>query len=122
MFTQQDDNNELDPIAFLALLLLSGGQKFTFHDLAKSMNRPSEVVWDAVQTLQNKNFINSETSHFMIDSLGAEYLITRGILATEAEDEPESKDFKKNLDRPSSPHGKICSHGLERHLSSRWQW
>lgn len=94
------DPNELDPIAFGVLLLLSGGQQFTFHDIVKSMNRPYESVWDALQTLQSKKFAKNEHSKFMIDFAGVEYLTKRGILASEAEDEPKPKDFKKKVKPP----------------------
>lgn len=95
-----NDPNELDPIAFWVLLLLSGGQQFTFHDLVKSLNRSHESVWDALQTLQTKKFAKNEKSKFMIDFAGVEYLIKKGILAAEAEDEPKEKDFKKGFKPP----------------------
>ena len=111
------DYNELDPIAFWALLLPSGGQQFTFHDMVKTMNRPYESLWVALQTLQSKKFAQNENSKFMIDFLGVEHLIKRGLLASEAEDAPKESDFKKALDRLSSfPHGQTCSSGLVCHL------
>ncbi len=93
-------NDELDPISFWILLLLSGGQQFTFHDIVKSMNRSYESVWDALQTLQSKKFAKNQNSKFMIAFAGVEYLTKRGILATEAEEEPKPKDFKKKVKPP----------------------
>lgn len=95
-----NDNNELDPIAFWALLLLSGGQRFTFHDIVKSMDRSKESVWEALQTLQSKRFAKNENSKFMIDFAGVEFLTKCGILASEAEEEPKPKDFKRGFKPP----------------------
>lgn len=95
-----NNNDELDPIAFWVLLLLSGGQHFTFHDLVKTMDRSKESVWEALKTLQGKHYAKNESSKFMIDYAGVEYLTKRGILASEAEDEPKPKDFKKKFKPP----------------------
>ncbi|HNM38614.1 MAG TPA: SPFH domain-containing protein, partial [Anaerolineales bacterium] len=92
--------NELDPISFWVLLLLSGGQHFTFHDLVKTMDRSKESVWDAIQNLQSKKYAKNANSKFMIDFAGVEYLTKRGILANEAEETPKPKDFKKKLKPP----------------------
>ena len=94
------DPNELDPISFWVLLLLSGGQHFTFHDLVKTMDRSKESVWDAIQNLQSKKYAKNANSKFMIDFAGVEYLTKRGILANEAEETPKPKDFKKKLKPP----------------------
>ena len=94
------DPNELDPIAFWVLLLLSGGQQFTFHDIVKTMDRSKESVWDGLQTLQSKKYAKNENSKFMIDFAGVEYLIKRGVFAFESEDEPKPKDFKKGIRPP----------------------
>lgn len=98
MFTNNSD--DLDPIAFWVLLLLSGGQHFTFHDIVKTMNKPYENVWDALQTLQEKKYAKNDNSKFMIDFAGVEYLTKRGILAAEAEEEPKPKDFDKKFKPP----------------------
>ena len=95
-----NDPNELDPIAFWVLLLLSGGQQFSFHDLVKTMDRSKESVWEALQTLQSNKYAKNENSKFMIDFSGVEYLNKRGILANEAEEIPTSKDFKKKVKPP----------------------
>jgi len=94
------DPNELDPISFWVLLLLSGGQHFTFHDLVKTMDRSKESVWDAIQNLQSRKYAKNANSKFMIDFAGVEYLTKRGILANEAEETPKPKDFKKKLKPP----------------------
>ena len=94
------DPNELDPISFWVLLLLSGGQHFTFHDLVKTMDRSKESVWDAIQNLQSKKYAKNLNSKFMIEFAGVEYLTKRGILANEAEEIPKPKDFKKKIKPP----------------------
>lgn len=93
-------NDELDPISFWILLLLSGGQQFTFHDLVRIMNRTNESVWEALQILQSRHFAKNAHAKFTIDYAGVEYLTRRGILAGEAEDEPKPKDFKRGFKPP----------------------
>ena len=94
------DPNELDPISFWVLLLLSGGQQYTFHELVKTMDRSKESVWEALQILQSKKYAKNSNSKFMIDFAGVEYLTKRGILANEAEEAPKPKDFKKKVKPP----------------------
>lgn len=94
------DPNELDPISFWVLLLLSGGQHFTFHDLVKTMDRSKESVWDALQILQSRKYAKNSNSKFTIDFAGVEYLTKHGILASEAEEIPKPKDFKKKIKPP----------------------
>lgn len=95
-----NDNDDLDPISFWVLLLLSGGQKFTFHDLVKSMDQSKESVWEALKLLKRKHYAKNGDSMFMIDFEGVEYLTRQGILASEAEDDPKPKDFKNKLKPP----------------------
>jgi regulator of protease activity HflC (stomatin/prohibitin superfamily) len=94
------NNDDLDPISFWVLLLLSGGQKFTFHDLVKSMNQSKESVWEALKILQEKKFAKNEKSMFMIDFEGVVYLTRQGILASEADEDPKPKEFKNKLKPP----------------------
>lgn len=100
MVAPGSNNDELDPISFWVLLLLSGGQKFTFNDLIKSMNQSKESVWEALKILQQKNFAKNENSMFMIDYEGVLYLTRQGILAEEADDAPKPKDFKNKFKPP----------------------
>lgn len=97
MVVPDNNKDELDPISFWVLLLLSGGQKFTFHELVKSMNQSKESVWEALRILQQKKYVKNDGSMFVINFEGAVYLTQRGILASEAEDTPKSRDFQNKF-------------------------
>ena len=100
MVAPGSNNDGLDPIAEWVLLLLSGGQKFSFNDLVKSMNQSKESVWEALKILQQKKFVKNENSMFMIDFEGVLYLTRQGILASEPDDDPKPKDFKNKFKLP----------------------
>ncbi len=110
MVTPDNNQDDLDPISFWVLLLLSGGQKFSFHELAVAMNQPDrsvsmESVVNALNILKQRKFIKVEDSKFVIDFDGVVYLSRHGILAEEADDTPKPKDFKNKIKLPffSSP-------------------
>lgn len=95
-----NNNDDLDPISFWVLLLLSGGQKYSFHDLVKSTGESKESVWEAIKILKQKGFIKNGDSKFMIEFPGVEYLVQRGVIASEVEEDPKPKDFKNKLNPP----------------------
>ena len=93
-------NNEFDPIALWVLLMLSGGQRFTAHELSRFPDRPNGNLWAALQALLDRHFIKSEKGKFIIATAGIEFLALRGVVAAEPEDEPERKDFIKKIRPP----------------------
>lgn len=88
-----NDPNGLDPIAFWVLLLLSGGQRFSIHELVTLLNRNAENIWIAVQTLRNRGLIEDSRGRFRITHTGIEFLALRGITSAEPEEEPQRDDF-----------------------------
>ncbi|MBL8061774.1 MAG: hypothetical protein JNK32_02055 [Anaerolineales bacterium] len=97
---QGNNINEPDPITLWVLLLLSGGQKLTVHDLVKLLNRTLEVVWAALQKLKNWKYVKDDKGKYMITNEGIEYLALKGISATEPEDDPAPKDFVRKIKPP----------------------
>ena len=88
-----NDPNGLDPITFWVLLLLSGGQRFSIHELVTLLNRNAENIWIAVQTLRNRGMIEDSRGRFRITHTGIEFLALQGITSAEPEDEPQRDDF-----------------------------
>jgi len=94
------NSNELDPISLWVLLLLSGGQRFSIHELVPLLNRNAENIWIAVQTLRNRGMIEDSRGRYRITNVGIEFLAFRGISATLPEDEPEPRDFMRRIRPP----------------------
>ncbi|HNA62875.1 MAG TPA: SPFH domain-containing protein, partial [Rhabdochlamydiaceae bacterium] len=94
------NTNEPDPIELWVLLLLSGGQKMTVHDLVRILNRTLDVIWQVLQRLKNWKYVKDEKGKYMITIEGIEYLALKGISATEPDYDPAPKDFIKKIRLP----------------------
>ncbi len=95
-----DTQDKLDPIAFEILLLLSGGQKLSIHEIVRAIDQPLNIVWTAMQTLRIKNLIHENKGKFELSDDGFEYLAKKGISATKPGDDPSPKSYYKKLKLP----------------------
>lgn len=98
-----NNNNELDPISFWALLLLSGGQRLSVLDLVQCLGRTANIVWTSVQMLRGRGLIDETRGRYWITNRGIEFLAFRGVTASPPEDVPERRDFMRRIRPPFFP-------------------
>lgn len=93
-------NDELlDPISNEILLLLSGGQRFTVHDLSKATTQSMTNIWGGIKSLQYRNFVREKEGKFELSDAGFEFLAKNGFHPAKPggpSEPPSDFNFSKN--------------------------